>query len=1091
LRRNETLRIVALDPSYGLIIFMNKFFERLVIRAATIDEILSDDFEPLKGEQSGADLAGRRLAAWCRSCASGDWSMFSNRLKRDNLSITDVLSRFASVRRKPNIPFPVWINDAVWIDGAMHDHIPGIDCSEDTCRDGPLPFQSLYIQLVARAEEILWSCVDVKLSGRFSKSARRDLRFALFKSLSNLCAPALYERFAFMRRKTGPSFSSISEKCSENSLYRSFIAEMSGGGLREMFEDKPILLRLIATTTRQWIDSNQEFILRFGADLQAIRRCEFLSANTTLMVDGIQGDLSDPHNDGRSVKLVRFSDGSRIVYKPKDLGADAAWFSLVTLVNETGGPVQLRSARVIARSGYGWAEFIDHAGCADLEDVKLFFRRAGAWLALFYTVLGRDVHQENLIASGSHPVPIDLETLFQNTIAEHRSQENEAQAFEAAVDVVSESVGMTGLLPSYIKSRDGEIFVSGGLAAGSQGTKKLAWEDINSDRMRPTQKTQTEQANPNLPHIDGRYEQLDSHLDDLVAGFRSYARFISAKIDILERFRGVVVRKIIRPTRFYYMLLQRLNDYRTMADGIIWSAQADFLARLSDWDDDLASLWSLQKLERSALLTLNVPHFVSRCDRDEFVDRTGARVAVGAVSGLDRARDRLQRVDEHEIAWQVSVIEHNTRSLSRSEASQDKSSFLPLTDTVPPREFFVAEANAIADDLIEQAVRRGPSAAWIGLDWLGDSDVSQLVALGPDLYNGTSGIAVFLAAHAAVTGRGDSKELALAAVAHVRKSLKSRNAARMVRALGIGGATGLGSIIYAFAILSRFLGDSGLLMDAHAAVELLDDDLIASDKQLDVVGGCAGAILALLRLHRDSRSVLALERAARCGDHLLAQPRHQTTRGRSWAGQGVGSQPLNGMSHGAAGYSYALMSLASATGRNDFADASRECLAYENASYDDERSNWPDLRNGGSSFACQWCHGAAGIGLARIAAGKHGVRKTDTDSELLWKLQIDIRRALAGAENCLTGQVDTLCCGGLGNVEFFREAHQALGRSDLDDIAARRLTAILQAKASAGDYRWNAGERRFNPGLFRGLAGVGYTCLRQADPNLPNILIWD
>jgi hypothetical protein len=28
-------------------------------------------------------------------------------------------------------------------------------------------------------------------------------------------------------------------------------------------------------------------------------------------------------------------------------------------------------------------------------------------------------------------------------------------------------------------------------------------------------------------------------------------------------------------------------------------------------------------------------------------------------------------------------------------------------------------------------------------------------------------------------------------------------------------------------------------------------------------------------------------------------------------------------------------------------------------------------------------------------------------------------------------------------------------------------------------------------GLFRGLAGVGYTSLRQADGSLPNVIIWD
>jgi lantibiotic modifying enzyme len=51
---------------------------------------------------------------------------------------------------------------------------------------------------------------------------------------------------------------------------------------------------------------------------------------------------------------------------------------------------------------------------------------------------------------------------------------------------------------------------------------------------------------------------------------------------------------------------------------------------------------------------------------------------------------------------------------------------------------------------------------------------------------------------------------------------------------------------------------------------------------------------------------------------------------------------------------------------------------------------------------------------------------------------------------------------------------------------------VLMANAAAtGDYLFNIGTRKFNLGLFRGLAGVGYTCLRQANRSLPNILIWE
>jgi lantibiotic modifying enzyme len=228
-----------------------------------------------------------------------------------------------------------------------------------------------------------------------------------------------------------------------------------------------------------------------------------------------------------------------------------------------------------------------------------------------------------------------------------------------------------------------------------------------------------------------------------------------------------------------------------------------------------------------------------------------------------------------------------------------------------------------------------------------------------------------------------------------------------------------------------------------------------------------------------------LNRAIKCGEHLIAQSRVGPDGGRSWVGQGMGKQALNGMSHGAAGFAYALASLSAATGREEFAQAASECLAFENSTYDVGRNNWPDLRGEGEpSWPCQWCHGATGIGLARIAMARQGGLDPKT-------LAGDIRNAVEGATKYWPGGVDTLCCGTLGNVEFFCEAGNALGRDDLRELASRRLAAVLETAAATGDYRWNSGKRQFNLGLFRGLAGVGYTSLRQAHASLPNVLIWE
>jgi lantibiotic modifying enzyme len=184
-----------------------------------------------------------------------------------------------------------------------------------------------------------------------------------------------------------------------------------------------------------------------------------------------------------------------------------------------------------------------------------------------------------------------------------------------------------------------------------------------------------------------------------------------------------------------------------------------------------------------------------------------------------------------------------------------------------------------------------------------------------------------------------------------------------------------------------------------------------------------------------------------------------------------------------------LASLAAATGREDFTAAASECIAFEDSSYDAAHTNWPHLRGReGSVWPARWCHGAPGIGLARIAMGKRGARDLWLDSEALTK---DIRNAIAGTERNWPGHVDTMCCGTLGSIEFLSEAGDALGRGDLRESAVRRMMAVLETASLAGNYRWNAGDRQSNPGLFRGLAGVGYTLLRRVDDSLPNVLIWD
>jgi lantibiotic modifying enzyme len=206
---------------------------------------------------------------------------------------------------------------------------------------------------------------------------------------------------------------------------------------------------------------------------------------------------------------------------------------------------------------------------------------------------------------------------------------------------------------------------------------------------------------------------------------------------------------------------------------------------------------------------------------------------------------------------------------------------------------------------------------------------------------------------------------------------------------------------------------------------------------------------------------------------------------RSWLSPRMLSEvPLNGMSHGASGFAYALIKLYEKTQRQEFLDAANECLEYEKSNYLTERNNWGDLRGEGNPNACQWCHGAIGIGIARL-----GIRNS-------WKayredIDTDINNAVNATATAWPNATDSLCCGTLGSVEFIYEAGKVLGRNDLETLASNRFMSLIAEANKNGSFSYLSKNADFNLGLFRGESGVGYTALRQLDNNLPNVLLWE
>ncbi len=113
------------------------------------------------------------------------------------------------------------------------------------------------------------------------------------------------------------------------------------------------------------------------------------------------------------------------------------------MVRFTAGRPRPAGAARPGPGDYGWAEFVAERPCASGAETRQFYRRQGALLALLHALDGTDLHHENLIACGPHPVLVDVETLFHPALGPARSADPAARALH-------DSVHRVGLLPQLL-----------------------------------------------------------------------------------------------------------------------------------------------------------------------------------------------------------------------------------------------------------------------------------------------------------------------------------------------------------------------------------------------------------------------------------------------------------------------------------------------------------------------------------------------------------------------------------------------------------------------------------------------------------------
>jgi hypothetical protein len=488
-------------------------------------------------------------------------------------------------------------------------------------------------------------------------------------------------------------------------------------------------------------------------------------------------------------------------------------------------------------------------------------------------------------------------------------------------------------------------------------------------------------------------------------------------------------------------------------------------------------------------------------DRDA---RAATMAGVFSREGLDALRPYLGAGsrDENEpepLQLATSCVQLDSNGLSGDESTAWRG-------TCPGSQSPLEAALTIGGSLCASAFwdRTGGLCNWMGrsrdeVSEHGGAITPTSAALGPELYGGSAGVALFLAQLHATSGDPVFRRAALGAI---RRSMCRLDPAATTRP-GSALSFFAGDLGVAFAArrVGVVLGEADPVSRAQGILDQVVESCTIS-RTSDLLGSSAQAIPALLESGRTCGSDPCFDLAISLGEELCRSALRQDDTCR-WdlepaSGPAIASIPRNGLSHGTAQIGVALFELYAATGQRDFLETARGSFAYEDSVFDLRRGSRVDLRPAGlpgvsdpqPSFVVPWRGGAAEIALSRLRAASLDPNRAD---DYLATARIAIGTIVDEIdENLEDPSADASLASGLaGLLEIILIAGRMLDEPSYRERAADVAQILIDRHAAAGDWPSGVPSGGPNPSLMLGTAGIGYTFLRLHDPaSVPSILLF-
>lgn len=902
----------------------------------------------------------------------------------------------------------------------------------------------------------------------FKESIYEGFSIHLAGQLQNICTRTLIAQMHFYKQK------GLLQGGTPSAEYESYCKQYIGKAdfYKGLFDTFPVLYRCIVQKCEQMVDYYAEMLICFSCDRTEIQDKIFAGKDFE-KITGIKGDFSDTHHGGKQVLRIQLDDTAEVLYKPHSMENERVFYKLLEWLGDKTGIKQV-AYPFISKETYSWSSCVEYYSCKNEQQLKNYYSRLGVQLFLAYVLGTKDLHCENIIASGEYPVLIDLEVLM--SIADQRGRESVRQEINGRL---SDSVLFSGLLPFYHWNKKGEGINQS--AVNGVGGQKYPFRvpvivNERTSDMKIEYQSPVSRNVQNLATLEGKFYEPYLYKKEMTEGFtEAYRQVISNKDDFFDQLKNsknIKNRVLLADTQRYSMMISSSYHPSLLRDG---AEREIFLYSMLCGREERDM--ELVEHEVAGMLDGDIPYFHSVLRRKElFSEQKVIRHHDLPEEPIEFVRARIKALSEMDLEIQTEYI-----GLSLDLMPDKNDGYMNrvyrVTDSKLMEQANKGSVRYTADDLTDRILKyavwnkKKTEVSWYTVQLSSFGKMNwDIKPMNHYLYDGLSGM---LLVFSELKKRSTDKN-----IKEIYRTLKNMlfsytdqgiESLAGLDSQNTGAYDGESSIAYVYILLYRQSGNEEFLEYAmkHAGIV---EKLIDQDIRYDLLSGNAGAawiMILLYEITKDSKYILLAERCiARLEQRSERQP-----CGLGWTVED-GELPMSGLAHGNSGILMPVVALWKYTKKERYRVLAEEIWKYEDSLYNSVMNNWEDLRSHkvsekvDSIGSIAWCHGAGGILLSRLFC----YEMVEDD---MWKerIETDIRHAYTKFKDYWLRDSYCLCHGVFGNLWILDIAKKKM--EEFEMIPHSEMKEKVQNIQNINLLP----QERMNPGFMNGYGGMLYKLL--------------